>query len=188
MAQRSSQGPEASSAAPVSPMTTNTISSGRQTVHMTLQHKGGVGKSFVANCVAQYYAWQKRPAKVIDADPSNKSLAAYKGLNVVPFDIMTANNTINTRAFDDIIDDIIGGDRDFIIDNGATNFLPFMAYLVDNNVAEVLAENGRELVVHVPIVGAEAMMETIAGFDDIATNLGDTQQLPRHFDGLGLIV
>ena len=47
-----------------------------------------------------------------------------------------------------------------------------MAYLVDNNVAEVLSENGRDLVVHVPIVGAEAMLETIQGFDDIARNLG----------------
>ena len=54
---------------------------------------------------------------------------------------------------------------------------PSMAYLVDNNVAEVLAENGRELVVHVPIVGAEAMMETIAGFDDIATNLGEQAKI-----------
>jgi hypothetical protein len=47
-----------------------------------------------------------------------------------------------------------------------------MAYLVDNNVAEILAENGRDLVAHVPIVGAEAMLETIQGFDDIARNLG----------------
>ena len=139
---------------------------------MTLQHKGGVGKSFVANCIAQFYVQQNRPVKVIDADPSNKSLAAYRALDVESLDIMTANNTINSRAFDDIIDSIISSDRDFVIDNGATNFLPFMAYLVDNNVAAVLSENGRDLVVHVPIVGAEAMLETIQGFDDIARNLG----------------
>lgn len=139
---------------------------------MTLQHKGGVGKSFVANCIAQYYLRKNQPLKVIDADPSNKSLAAYKALSVVAWDIMTANNTVNSRVFDDIVGDIIASDQDFVIDNGATNFLPFMAYLVDNHVPEVLAENGRDLVVHVPIVGAEAMMETIQGLHDIATNLG----------------
>jgi cellulose biosynthesis protein BcsQ len=101
---------------------------------MTLQHKGGVGKSFVTNCIAQYYLRENRPVKIIDADPSNKSLAAYKALNVIALDIMTANNTVNSRAFDDIIYDITSTGQDFVIDNGAANFLPFMAYLVDNNV------------------------------------------------------
>lgn len=171
MAQKPLADPEVLSAALAFPTTTKTSSSNRR-VHMSLQHKGGVGKSFVANCLAQYFASQGRPVKVIDADPSNKSLAAYKALNVVALDIMAANNTVNSRAFDDIIDDIVSTDQDFVIDNGATNFLPFMAYLVDHNLAEVLAENSRELVVHVPVVGAEAMMETIQGFDDIAANLG----------------
>ncbi len=171
------QNPDASSAAPASPTTTKTISSGRRTIHMTLQHKGGVGKSFAANCITQFYQHENRPVKVIDADPSNKSLAAYKGLNVQAVDIMTEDNTVNSRAFDDIIDQIISSDLDFVIDNGATNFLPFMAYIVQNNLAEVLAENGRDLVAHVPIVAAEAMMETLQGFDDIASNLGRSAKL-----------
>jgi hypothetical protein len=163
---------EASFAAPASQTTTKTSSSERCSVHMTLQHKGGVGKSFAANCIAQYFQHANVPAKVIDADPSNKSLAAYKALNVTALDIMSENNTVNSRAFDDIIDDIISLDRNFVIDNGATNFLPFMAYLVENRIPEVLVEHGRDMVVHVPIVGAEAMMETIQGFDDIAANIG----------------
>jgi hypothetical protein len=163
--------PEPSSVAAALPTTTKTSSSNRHTVHMTLQHKGGVGKSFVANCIAQYFLQCGQHAKILDADPSNKSLAAYKGLGAVSVDIMTVNNTVDSRKFDDIIDDITSTEADFVIDNGATNFLPFMAYLVDNNVAEVLAEHRRDLVVHVPIVGAEAMMETMLGFDDIADNL-----------------
>ena len=94
-------------------------------------------------------------------------------MNVDALDITTANNTVDSRKFDDIIDDIIASERDFVIDNGATNFLPFMAYLVDNRVSEVLSENSRDLVLHVPIVGAEAMMETIQGFNDIAINIGE---------------
>jgi hypothetical protein len=54
-----------------------------------------------------------------------------------------------------------------------------MAYLVDDRVSEVLSENGIELVVHVPIVGAEAMMETIQGFNDIATNIGGQTKIRR---------
>jgi hypothetical protein len=64
-----------------------------------------------------------------------------------------------------------------VIDNGATNFLPFMAYIVQSNLAEILSENGRDLVAHVPIVAAEAMMETIQGLDDIAANLGESAKI-----------
>jgi len=144
---------------------------------MTLQHKGGAGKSFAANCIAQYYCSCGRTVRVVDADPSNKSLAAYKALGVVPLDIMAPNNTVDSRKFDDMIDDIIRTESDFVVDNGATNYLPFMAYLVDNSVADVLAAHGRELVIHVPIVGAEAKMETLQGFDDIASNIGEKAQI-----------
>lgn len=177
MAQRPLPALAVSSDAPAFPTTTKTSSCDSHAIHMTLQHKGGVGKSFVANCIAQYYASKGRPIKVIDADPSNKSLAAYKALSVVALDIMAANNTVDSRKFDDMMDDIIGSASDFVIDNGATNFLPFMAYLVENRVTDVLAEHGRELMIHVPIVGAEARMETLQGFDDIASNIGQNAKV-----------
>jgi len=75
------------------------------------------------------------------------------------------------------MDDIIATPSDFVIDNGATKYLPFMAYLVENRVADVLTEHGRELVIHVPIVGAEAKMETLQGFDDIASNIGENAKI-----------
>ena len=75
------------------------------------------------------------------------------------------------------MDDIIATPSDFVIDNGATKYLPFMAYLVENRVADVLTEHGRELVIHVPIVGAEAKMETLQGFDDIASNIGQNAKI-----------
>jgi hypothetical protein len=90
---------------------------------------------------------------------------------------MAANNTVDSRKFDDMMDDIIATPSDFVIDNGATNYLPFMAYLVENSVADVLTEHGRELVIHVPIVGAEAKMETLQGFDDIASNIGQNAKI-----------
>ena len=58
MAQKPLPDPEASSASPAFQTTTKTISSDRR-VHMSLQHKGGVGKSFVANCIAQFFASAK---------------------------------------------------------------------------------------------------------------------------------
>ena len=140
---------------------------------MTLQHKGGVTKSFTATCIAEHYLIAGRPLKVVDADPSNKSLCAYKRLHGIPLDIMDDGNRVDPRKFDDLIEDIASADSDFVVDNGATNFLPFMAYLVEHRVAAVLADHKRALVVHVPIVGGAAMVDTVLGFRDIAANIGD---------------
>jgi hypothetical protein len=146
-------------------------------VHMTLQHKGGVTKSFCANCLAQFYQATGRAVAVLDADPSNKSLAAYKALNVRSVDILCESNSIDSRKFDDIVESFIVEETDFIVDNGATNFLAFMSYLVSNNVSSILSEAGRRLILHIPIVGGEALNETMSGFDDIAGNLGADAKL-----------
>lgn len=169
--------PEPSQDSAASQTITRTSSSKIRAVHMTMQHKGGVTKSFCANCITQYYMSRGLPIRAIDADPSNKSLAAYKALSVVALDIMNANNNVDSRKFDDLIESIITTECDFVVDNGATNFLPFMAYLVSNRVAEILSDSGRELVLHVPIVGGEAMMETMLGFRDIASNVGDKAKI-----------
>jgi hypothetical protein len=140
----------------------------RFNVHMSLQHKGGSTKSFTANVIAQFYQSKGRPVIVLDADPSNKTLMAYAGLGAKPVEIMADNNTIAPRLFDDLLEQFLATESDFVVDNGAANFPPFMNYMVENAVPAVLAEAGRRLVLHVPIVGGEAMEETMQGFANIA--------------------
>jgi len=51
------------------------------TVHLSLQGKGGVGKSLVASLLAQYFKQRKgMTVRCIDADPVNQTLAQYKEL------------------------------------------------------------------------------------------------------------
>ena len=54
----------------------------RPSVHILLQAKGGVGKSFVAAVVAQYYFNRIGVAQCFDTDPGNATLAQYKALAV----------------------------------------------------------------------------------------------------------
>jgi hypothetical protein len=137
-------------------------------IHMSLQHKGGSTKSFTANVIAQFYKDKNRPIIVLDADPSNKTLMAYEGIGAQPVQIMAENNTIDPRCFDDLIEQFLSTESDFVVDNGAANFPPFMNYMIENSVPTVLAESGRKLVLHVPIIGGEAMEETMQGFANIA--------------------
>jgi hypothetical protein len=143
----------------------------RFNVHMSLQHKGGSTKSFTANVIAQFYQSKRRPVIVLDADPSHKTLMAYDGLGAKPIEIMADNNTIAPRLFDDLLEQFLSTESDFVVDNGAANFPPFMNYMVENAVPAVLAEAGRRLVLHVPIVGGEAMEETMQGFANIADHV-----------------
>ncbi len=56
----------------------------------------------------------------------------------------------------------------FVVDNGATAFLPFWTYVVESNIPAVLREAGRRVYVHVPISGGEMLNDTLLGFKTIA--------------------
>ena len=46
-------------------------------IHLTLQGKGGVGKSLVAAVLAQYLKSAGRDVRCIDTDPVNRTFAQY---------------------------------------------------------------------------------------------------------------
>ncbi|NQU58501.1 MAG: conjugal transfer protein TraL, partial [Rhodospirillales bacterium] len=50
-------------------------------IHMILQGKGGVGKSFVASLLAQHYLSREITPVCIATDPINQTFAAYKSFN-----------------------------------------------------------------------------------------------------------
>ena len=56
--------------------------------HFVLQGKGGVGKSFVANLLAQSFVARGTPALCIDTDPVNGTLHAFTSLGVQSFNFM----------------------------------------------------------------------------------------------------
>jgi adenylylsulfate kinase-like enzyme len=53
-------------------------------VHLSLQGKGGVGKSLVASILALYLNRKALAVRCIDSDPVNKTLSQYKGVRSAP--------------------------------------------------------------------------------------------------------
>ena len=49
-------------------------------IHLTLQGKGGVGKSLIASILAQYLKEKGREVRCIDTDPVNRMFAQYGAL------------------------------------------------------------------------------------------------------------
>jgi hypothetical protein len=137
-------------------------------IHMILQGKGGVGKSFIASILAQYKTSNGQNPLCIDTDPVNATFNGFKALNVKRLQIMDGDE-INSRNFDSLVELIAPSTDDVIIDNGASSFVPLSHYLLSNQVPALLQEMGHEFVVHTVITGSQAMDDTINGFAQLIT-------------------
>lgn len=135
-------------------------------IHMLLQGKGGVGKSFIAATLAQYKASKGQKPLCIDTDPVNATFTGYKALGVKRLQIMQGDE-INPRSFDTLVELVAPSKNDVIIDNGASSFVPLSHYLISNQVPALLAEMGHELVVHTVITGGQALLDTVSGFSQL---------------------
>ncbi|QEY25817.1 nucleotide-binding protein [Neisseria zalophi] len=135
--------------------------------HLIVQGKGGVGKSFTSMIIAQYLssvaANDDIPVVCFDTDPVNQTFSRYKSLKPEIINILTADNTIDTRNFDALIEKLIEVDGIAVVDNGAATFVPLMSYIAENHVDELLQESGVRLILHVPIMGGQALEDCIVG-------------------------
>lgn len=148
-----------------------------KTVHMTLQGKGGVGKTVVAMLLAQYLQTRDEPAVCIDADPVNASFAGYKGLDVAVVDLLDADKKISERKFDAVMERLLTEDRDFVIDNGSSSFVSLSAYLVENDVPAMIAEANKQLVIHAVVTGGQALADTLHGLSSILLQMPESAKV-----------
>ena len=132
-------------------------------VHMVLQGKGGVGKSFIAAMIAQYKESKGQTPVCVDTDPVNATLNGYKKLNVKKLEIMDGDE-INSRHFDSLIEMIATSETDIIVDNGASSFVPLSHYFITNDVPALLNSMGHELIIHTVVTGGQALVDTLGGF------------------------
>ncbi|MCO6559782.1 MAG: conjugal transfer protein TraL [Gilliamella sp.] len=145
-------------------------------IHMLLQGKGGVGKSFISAVLAQYIQHKYNIVPCcIDTDPVNSTFSGYKSLNVKTLHLLE-NDEINTRNIDTLIEWIAATDIDTVIDNGAATFVPLAHYIISNQIADLLETMGHKLIVHTVITGGQALVDTINGFAQLV------KQFPENIE------
>ncbi|QUS59109.1 hypothetical protein [Pseudovibrio brasiliensis] len=137
-------------------------------VNIVLQGKGGAGKSFVSLCLSEFFRHKERKLIAIDTDPVNPTLHSYKALNCNLIRMMD-NGEIDHRSFDQIIEGILEAEEDshFVIDTGATTFLPMLKYLDENGVLDLLQDNECEVAIHTVVSGGGAIDATLSCVDKI---------------------
>ena len=141
----------------------------RAEIHITLQGKGGVGKSLVASLLAQYFGEKGRVLRCVDTDPVNRTLAQYSALGAGKLVIRDEHNRIDQRAFDSLMEQFLTADGGtFVVDSGASTFLPLWHYLLENDALGYLRDHGRKVFVHTVITGGQALLDTLNGFSELA--------------------
>jgi len=141
-------------------------------VHLSLQGKGGVGKSLVASILAQYLIARERPVRCMDTDPVNKTLSQYKGLPTEALKLLRQGG-IDQRAFDLLMETLLTSDGIFVIDNGAATFIPLWNYILENNVHDLLREAGKEAVCAHCCHGRPSPGHTLNGFGQLAESTSE---------------
>ncbi|SDP78768.1 nucleotide-binding protein [Desulforhopalus singaporensis] len=139
------------------------------TIHLILQGKGGVGKSFVSSLLAQYLIDREEKVACFDTDPVNATFSAYKSLQVHKLDILEDEN-INSRLFDSLIEQLLQlpDDSSAIIDNGAASFIPLASYISENMVPDLIRESGHDC-------------QSAFKIDPLSASKNDPQKVKRGF-------
>src|SRR5690242_4065096 len=75
-------------------------------IHLSLQGKGGVGKSLVASILAQYFRNRGRSIQCIDTDPVNRTFAQYAGIEACRLELIR-EGSIDVRGFDTLMERLL---------------------------------------------------------------------------------
>jgi hypothetical protein len=165
----------------------------RKQVHITLQGKGGIGKSYITSIVAQYLLDQGEEVMCIDTDPINSTLASFEALNAQKI-VLMEENRIKEGHFDAMMEQILSTDAHFVIDSGASSFVPLSNYLLQHEAIELMAEHGKQPIIHIIIAGGFALINTMTDFAHLAGQLPEEAQIvlwlnehfgPIEFEGRG---
>lgn len=137
-------------------------------IHFVLQGKGGVGKSFVSSLLTQYLLNKNQTVTAIDTDPNNTTLLNMKALKAKFLQLVDSEGKFDVRAFDKIVELVFEKkSTNYVVDSGATTFIPLVDYLKENEAIDFLKNNEMEVYMHIPIVGGQAREDTILGLTQL---------------------
>src|SRR5258706_179572 len=146
---------------------TNGNGGGGTSIHIALQGKGGVGKSLISAILSQYLLSRGQDVHGIDADPVNQTLAEYRGLAVTRLNLLKEGN-VDQREFDLLMERFLTESGTFVVDTGASTFIPLWHYVLENHALDYLREKGKRVFIHSVITGGQSLNDTLSGFEQLA--------------------
>lgn len=144
--------------------------SGRTSIHMALQGKGGVGKSLISAILSQYLSSKGQDVCGIDVDPVNQPFSEYQGLRVECLNLLR-EGSIDQREFDLLMERFLKEVGTFVVDTGASTFIPLWHYILENHALDHLRQKGKRVFIHSVITGGQSLNDTLSGFEALAETM-----------------
>lgn len=116
----------------------------------------GAGKSVCAILLSQYFVeWLGADnVLLVDTYPNNKTLGAFKALNVDKLEIINnvgLEKEIDSSMFDQFISTFAESDAPVVVDTGSGKYLAITSYLISNDMLNQLSDLDKEVYIHCPI-------------------------------------
>ena len=143
----------------------------RKNVHIVMQAKGGVGKTFISWIMGQFLREKHPKLLIVDTDPTNQSLSIYKNLKPMFVDFLEGKRNIEVGNLDKLFDLITTSEDDLVIDTGSSSFVQLNSFLALERADEVLTSINCNVFIHVPIVGGESRKECLAKLSSLIKNV-----------------
>jgi hypothetical protein len=134
---------------------------------MALQGKGGVGKSLISAILSQYLSSKGQDVCGIDVDPVNQTFSEYQGLRVECLNLLR-EGSIDQREFDLLMERFLKEVGTFVVDTGASTFIPLWHYILENQALDHLRQKGKRVFIHSVITGGQSLNDTLSGFEALA--------------------
>ena len=136
-------------------------------VHVVLQGKGGVGKSFVSAILAQYFRTKSAPVHCLDTDPVNATFAQYRALDAEHLKVLR-RGTVNEKQFDVLVEKVCHGDGVFMWTPAPQPSCLCGATFWRMRSSPSFVAHGRNVFVHSVVTGGQAMSDTLNGLERLA--------------------
>jgi len=151
----------------------------KKELHFTINQKGGCGKTHLAWSHLSRALDHGISSTAIDTDPSNSSLADYTGMPVKTIDIMDESGLeIQPEKWDKLIYYLLDTITEHltVVDLGATAFQSFVSYCINSQIMPLLSEKF-DIYLNIPIVGGEALNDTLNGMEYLVELFGDDTKI-----------
>jgi hypothetical protein len=145
----------------------------QNTVHFVLQAKGGIGKSFVSTLLAQHVLNETGAVRCFDTDQENTTFTHYEALGVQHIAVADDSRLVDPKKFDVLMETLLTEQGNFVIDTGANTFSNLLAYMVENEVFDMLRAAGKKVFIHTIVGGGDTLADTTNGFHAIAHEVPD---------------
>ncbi len=103
----------------------------------------------------------------LDTDPVNATFAQYRMLEAEHLKVLR-RGMVNEKQFDVLVEKVCQGEGIYIVDTGATTFVPLWNYILENEILAFFRDHCRSVFVHSVVTGGQAMSDTLNGLERLA--------------------